>query len=125
MSLRDPQICSQTHFLKSVFILTVLVLQVIDLGLEMLDFLVKLKDVLPDVLGVQLVLMGKLRNHHVIGIESSFHHPLALEDLLLHCFEPCLHASGLLWPFNIADVQHPPHASQWFEGVAAPPHGRG
>ena len=51
--------------------------------------------------------LGKLRNHHVIGIESAFHHPLALEDLLLHCFEPCFHASGLLWPLNITDVQHP------------------
>jgi hypothetical protein len=27
--------------------------------------------------------------------------------LMLHCFEPCLHSSGLLWPFSIADVQHP------------------
>ena len=51
--------------------------------------------------------MGKLRGDHVIGIESSFHHPLALEDLLLHCLEPCIHASGLLWPLNITDVQHP------------------
>src|SRR3990170_4021656 len=106
MSLRDPQICSQTHPLKSIFILTVLVLQVIDLGLEMLDFLMKLEDGLPNVLGIQLVIMGKFSDHQVIGIESTFHHPLALEDLLLHCFEPCHHASGPLWSFNIMDVQH-------------------
>ena len=54
MSLRDPQICSQTHPLKFVFILTVLVLQVIDLGLEMLDSLMKLEDGLSNVLGVHL-----------------------------------------------------------------------
>ena len=36
-----------------------------------------------------------------------FHHPLALENLLLHCFEPCLHASGPLRSLNIADVQQP------------------
>ena len=51
--------------------------------------------------------MGKLRDHHVIGIKSLFHHPLALEDLLLHCFEPRIHASGLLGTLNIMDVQHP------------------
>ncbi|KAE8774388.1 Eukaryotic translation initiation factor 3 subunit C [Hordeum vulgare] len=73
----------------------------------MLNFLINLEDVTPDVLGVKVVLMGKLRDHPVIGIASSFHHLLALEDLLLHCFEPCLHASGLLWPLNIMDVQHP------------------
>src|SRR3989337_1735907 len=103
MSLRDPQICSQTHPLKSVFILIVLVLQVIDLGLEMLDFLMKLEDGLPIVLGIQLVTTSKFSDHHVVGIESAFHHPLALEDLTLHFFEPCLHAFGLLWPLNIAD----------------------
>src|SRR3990170_4565235 len=107
MSLRDPQICSQTHPLKSIFILTVLVLQVIDLGLEMLDFLMKLEDGLPNVLSIHLVTISKFSDHNVVGIESTFHHPLALEDLLLHCFEPCLHVSGLLRPFGITDVQHP------------------
>ena len=82
-------------------------MQVIDLGLEMLDFLMKLEDGLPNVLGIQLMIVGELRDHHVISIESMFHHPLALENLLLHWFEPCLHASGLLRPLNIADVQHP------------------
>ena len=107
MSLRDPRICSQTHPLESIFILTVLGLQVIDLGLEMLDFLMKLEDGLPNVLGLQLVVVGELRDHHVVGVESAFHHPLALENLLLHCFESRLYASGLLRPLNIVDVKHP------------------
>ena len=41
------------------------------------------------------------------SIDSTLHHPLALENLLLHCLEPCLHASGLPQFLNIADVQHP------------------
>ena len=106
-SLWDPQICNQTHPLESIFVLTVLVLQVIDLGLEVLDFLVKLEDGLPNVLGVQLVVVGELRDHHLVGIESAFHHPLALKNLLFHCFELYLHASGTPWSLHIADVQHP------------------
>ena len=84
-----------------------MVLQVIDLGLEMLDFLMKLEDGLPNVLGVQLVIVVELRNHHLIGVESAFHHPLALENLLFHRFELCLHASSAPWSLHIADVQHP------------------
>ena len=84
-----------------------MVLKVIDLGLEVLDFLMKLEDGLPNVLGVQLVVVGELRDHHLVGVESALHHPLALENLLFHCFEPCLHASGPPWSLNIADVQQP------------------
>ena len=73
----------------------------------MLDFLMKLEDGLPNVLGIQLVVVGELCDHHVIGVESTFHHPLALENLLLHCFEPCLRASDPPWSLNIADVQQP------------------
>ena len=58
-------------------------MQVIDLGLEVLDFLMKLEDGLPNVLGIQLVVVCELRDHHVVGVESMFHHPLALENLLL------------------------------------------
>ena len=107
IGLRDPQICSQTHPLESIFILTVLILQVIDLGLEVLDFLMKLKDGLPNVLDIQLVVVCELRDHNVIGIESTLHHLLTLENLLLQRLEPCLHASGLPWSLNIADVQQP------------------
>ena len=84
-----------------------MVLQVIDLGLEVLDFLVELEDGLPNVLDVELVVVGELRDHHLVGDESMLHHPLALENLLLHGFELCLHASGTPWSLHIADVQHP------------------
>ena len=77
------------------------------MGLEVLGLLGKLEDGLPNVLGIQLVVTGKLCDHGVIGAESMFHHPLALEDLLLHFFEPCFHAPGPPWSLNIADVQHP------------------
>ena len=84
-----------------------MVLQVIDLGLELINPVIDPGEVLPNVIGINLVLVGELRDHHVVGVESTVHHPLALEDLLLHCFEPRLHASGLLRPLNITDVQHP------------------
>ncbi|KAE8791277.1 hypothetical protein D1007_34271 [Hordeum vulgare] len=84
---RTPPIGHTVTFTNS-FDASYLLSKVIDLSLEV----------------VQLVLMGKLRDHHVIGIKSSFHHPLALEDWLLQCFEPCLHASGLLRSLNIRNV---------------------
>ena len=61
--------------LEYIFILTVLILQVIDPGLEVLVFLMKLEDGLPNVLDVQLVVVGELRDHNVIGIESTLHNP--------------------------------------------------
>src|SRR3954463_8423806 len=73
-------ICSQTHPFESIFILTVLVLQVIDLGLEVFDLLMKLEDGLPDVVSTQLMVTGELRDHQVVGVESTFHHPLTLEN---------------------------------------------
>ena len=80
-------------------------MHVIDSGLEVLDFLMKLEDGLPNVLDVQLVVVGELCDHNVIGIESMLHHLLTLENFLLQCLEPCLRASGLPWSLNIADVQ--------------------
>ena len=77
------------------------------MGLEVLDFLVELEDGLPNVLGVQLVVVGELRDHCVMGVDSALHHLLTLENLLLHCLEPCLHASGPPWSHSIADVQQP------------------
>ena len=82
-------------------------MQVIDLGLEVLDFLLKLKGGLPNDLGIQLVIVGELCDHHLVGVESMLHHPLALENLLLYGFELCLHAPGTPWSLHIADVQHP------------------
>ena len=73
-------------------------MQVIDLGLEVLDFLVELEDGLPNVLGIQLVVIGELRDHYVIGVKSTLYHLLALENLLLHNFELCLYASIRLGP---------------------------
>ena len=98
----NPQICSQTHSFESIFILTVLVLKVIDLGLEVLDLLVYLEDGLLGILGIWLVVVGELREHHVASVDSTLRHPLALENLLLHYFEPRLHASGPFWSLFIA-----------------------
>ena len=67
----------------------------------------KLEDGLPNVLDIQLVVVGELRDHNVIGIESTLHHLLTLENFLLQCLEPCLRASGLPWYLSIADVQQP------------------
>ena len=67
----------------------------------------KLEDGLPNVRVIQLVVVGELHDHHMIGVGSMFHHLLALENLLLHYFKPCLHASGPPWSVNIADVQQP------------------
>ncbi|KAE8807373.1 putative LRR receptor-like serine/threonine-protein kinase [Hordeum vulgare] len=53
---------------------------VIDLGLEVINSVIEPGEVLPDVIGIDLVLVGELRDHHVVGVESAFHHPLALED---------------------------------------------
>ncbi|KAE8803440.1 Alpha-L-arabinofuranosidase 1 [Hordeum vulgare] len=78
-----------------------------DLALKLINPIIEPGEVFPNVNGIHLVLAGELHDHHVIGVESTLHHPLALEDLLLHCFEPRLHASSLLRPLNITDVQHP------------------
>ena len=67
----------------------------------------KLEDGLPNDFGIQLVVVGELRDHHLVGVESTLHHPLTLENLLLHGFELCLHAPGTPWSLHIADVQHP------------------
>ena len=77
------------------------------MALELINPIIEPGEVLPNVIGINHVLVGELHDHHVVGFESMLHHPLALEDLLLHCFEPRLHASGILRPLNITDVQHP------------------
>ena len=77
------------------------------MALELINPVIEPGEVLPNVIGIHLVLVGELRDHHVVGVESTLHHPLALEDLLLHCFEPRIYASGLLRPLNITDVQQP------------------
>ncbi|KAE8807440.1 40S ribosomal protein S5-1 [Hordeum vulgare] len=74
---------------------------VIDLGLELINPVIEPREMLPNVIVINSVLAGELHDHHMVGVKSTLHHPLALEDLLLHCFEPRLHASGLLRPLNI------------------------
>ena len=48
-----------------------------------------------------------VRDHEVIGVESTFYHSLALEDLLLRSFEPGVHGPRPFGPLDIADVEHP------------------
>ena len=67
----------------------------------------KLEDGLPNVLVIQLVVVGELHDHYMFGVKSTLHHHLALENLLLQCLEPCLRASGPPWSLNLADVQQP------------------
>ena len=81
------------------------------MALKEVDLLVQGED---DVLhgpAIHLVITGEIRNHDVIGVESTLHHPLALEDILLHGFEPSLHGSLPLGPLNIPDVEHPSRIS--------------
>ena len=82
-------------------------MHVIDLALKLVNPILKPGEVFPNINGIHLVIASELRDQRVVGVESTLHHPLALEDLLLHCFEPRLHASGLLRPLNVTDVQHP------------------
>ncbi|KAE8821550.1 hypothetical protein D1007_00328 [Hordeum vulgare] len=72
--------------------------EVIDLALKLINPVIDPGEVFPNVNGIHLLIASELRDHHVVGIESTLHHPLTLEVLLLHCFEPRLHASGLLSP---------------------------
>lgn len=58
-------------------------------------------------LAVHLEIMGIVRDHEVISIESTLHHSLALEDVLLHGSKPGLHGYSPPGPLHIADVQHP------------------
>ncbi|KAE8817595.1 O-methyltransferase ZRP4 [Hordeum vulgare] len=85
----------------------VVLLKVIDLAVKLVNPIVEPGEVFPNINDIHLVIASELLDHRVVGVESTLHHPLALEDLLLHCFEPRLHASDLLRPLDITDVQHP------------------
>ncbi|KAE8784040.1 40S ribosomal protein S5-1 [Hordeum vulgare] len=61
-----------------------LILQVIDLAMKLVNPIVKPGEVFPNINGIHLVIASELRDHRVVGIESTLNHPLALEDLLLH-----------------------------------------
>ena len=107
MSLTGPATSSQTHTFKPCLIFKDLVLEIIDLALEEVDLLVEGEDDVLHGLAIHLEITGKVRDHEVIGIESTLHHPLAPEDVLLHSFKPGLHGSRPLGTWHIAEVKHP------------------
>ena len=84
VSLTSPATSSQTHTFKPSLIFKDLVLKIIDLALEEVDSLVEGEDDVLHGLAINLEITGIVRDHEVIGIESTFHHPLAPEDFLLH-----------------------------------------
>ena len=107
MSLTGPETSSQTHTFKPRLIFKDLVLRIIDLALEKVDFLVEGEDDVLHGLATHLEIKGKVRDHEVIGIEPTLHHPLAPEDILLHSFKPGLHGSRPLGTCHIAELKHP------------------
>ncbi|KAE8807926.1 40S ribosomal protein S5-1 [Hordeum vulgare] len=44
--------------------------KVTDLGLELINLVIEPGEVLPNVIGINRVLVGELRDHHVVGVES-------------------------------------------------------
>ena len=81
MSLPDPATGSQTHTFEPCLMFKELVLEVIDLALEEVDLLVEGEDDVLHGLAIHLEITGEVRDHEVIGMESTLHHPLALEVL--------------------------------------------
>ena len=106
MSFTGHAASSQTHTFKPRLIFKDLVLKIIDLALEEVDLLVEGEDDVLHGLAIHLEITGEVRDHEVIGIESTFHYPLAPEDLLLHSFKPGLHGSRPLRTWHIAEVKH-------------------
>ena len=107
MGLASPTTSTQTHTFKPCLIFKDLVLKVVDLALEEVDLIIEGEDDVLHGLAIHLEITGVVLDHEVIGIESTFHHPLALEDLLLHGFEPGIHDSRPHGPLNISYVEHP------------------
>ena len=93
MSLTGPATSGQTHTFKPRLIFKDLVLEIIDLALEEVDLLVEGEDNVLHGLAIHLEITREVRDHKVIGVESTLHHPIAPEDVLLHSFEPSLHSS--------------------------------
>ena len=73
----------------------------------MIDLFIEVEDDVPHGLVIHLVITGEFCDHGVVGTKHTLHHPLALEDLLLQRLGLVLHASHLLGPLNIPDVEHP------------------
>ena len=94
MSLTGPATGSQTHTFKLRLIFKDLVLEIINLALEEVDLLVEGEDDVLRGLAIHLEITGKVRDHEVIGIESTLHHPLGT----LHIADvehPIMHLDGL------------------------------
>ena len=106
MSLTGPATGSQTHTFKPRLIFKDLVLEIVDLALEEVNLLVEGEDDVFHGLAIHLEITGVIRDHEVIGIESTFYHPLGPEDLLLHSFKPVLHGSRPFGTLHITDVKH-------------------
>ena len=106
MSLSDPATGSQTHTFKPGLIFKDLAFKVADLAMEEVDLLVEGEDDVLYGLAIHLENTGIVRDHEVIGIESTFHHSLAPEDFLLHSFKPGLHGSSPPGSLHIVDVHH-------------------
>ena len=102
-----PATGSQTHTFKPCLIFKDMVLKVVDLALEEVDLLVEGEDDVLHGLAIHLEITGIVRDHEVIGIKSTFHHPLSPKDFLLHSFKHSLHGSSPLGALHIADVEHP------------------
>ena len=107
MSLTGPAIDSHTHTFKPCLIFKDLVLEIVDLALEEVDLLAEGEDNVLHGHAIHLEIMSKVCDHEVIGIESTLHNSLSLEDLLLHSFKPSLHGSRPLGTLHITDVKHP------------------
>ena len=107
MSLTGPATGGQTHTFEPCLVFKDLVLEIVDLALEEVDLLIEGEDDVLHGLAIHLEITGKVRDHDMIGIESTLHHPLAPEDFLLHSFKNGLHSSCPLGSFHIADVRHP------------------
>ncbi|KAE8798241.1 hypothetical protein D1007_26535 [Hordeum vulgare] len=77
------------------------------MAMEEVDLLIEGEDDVLHGLAIHLEITGVVRDYEVIGIDPTFHHPLAPEDFLLHRFKPGLQGSSPLGSLHIADVQHP------------------
>ena len=72
-----PATGSQTHTFKPRLIFKDMVRKVVDLALEEVDLLIEGEDDVLHGLALHLEITGEVRDHKVIGVESTLHHPLA------------------------------------------------
>ena len=70
MSLTGPATGSQTHTFKPRLIFKDLILEIVDLALEEVDFLVEGEGDVLHLLAIHLEITAKVCDHEVIGMES-------------------------------------------------------